>query len=317
MKRILVILFVIPGFLFFISCNIESPYIDALSDKIDSDKSSDDLPPADDNPTSDGVATVTNFTASVESYDSVNDLGVIKLTWDAPVVTGNQTTADRIVVRENEAVNPTGLSSGTAVFDGAGSATMAQYNNASLGFYPHFGIWTVDADGNVSTGQFDNVSIQKDSVSILYDGYIYWGMYTEFSDTNNPVNYSGTSDSYCFIKFNNLPVYNKIIRADLGLYLYSSGTCVDIELSRVNAAWTSGSSFNTLNTLSVSSIGSFSKGTLNAYTRWDVTATVIDWGSSADYGFRMNDTANGSNTAYYSNENTSNKPKLDIYYESE
>jgi len=307
MKQIKIPVIVLLVIFLFLSCDISSPYIDAIFVKMDEDLVAES-----------SVATVSSFSASATSYDSASGgPGIISLNWVAPVVSGNQTAADSIVIRYGEGTDPADIDSGIELYDSSAAITNFDLNTVDLGISYHFGIWTKDAEDNVSTGQFDSASIQMTTLLAVVDGYS--DSYNFTTNFNGTVLYAGDptwSPLKTYIQFGPVTAYDLIVQADLELYLTEQGSVVNFEVDRVEESWNSTFLYNELDDLSIFSLGSFTKGSNNSYSRWNVTSTVQYWLNSSNYGFRIWDNQEDTRSGFSSSE-SGNQPQLKIYYGSD
>jgi hypothetical protein len=314
MKQIRNFLLIILGLLLFLSCEIVSPYVDAVFLKMDEDKLNDAATGT--------VAMVSGFDASAASYDASMSEGLMTISWNAPVAYGSQTEAVQTIVRGSGGIL-TDHNSGFSVYDGSTSTIQATYPVALNDQY-NFGIWTADAAGNVSDGQFDSATISDTTLSILYDGYTYdyydWGSYSyvdvsRFGNEPLLINESRTEYSYIFLKFEAMTVSN-VINTRLKLYVENAGNVVNIEIAEPSTSWSSATSASTLNSMTAGSQTSYTLGSTGTYTNWDISIFVQDWESNPDYGLRLDDTSGGTNTSFTCSEDsvTANRPELIIYY---
>lgn len=308
MKQIRNCLLIILGLLLFLSCEIISPYVDAVSLKMDEDKL---------NEAATGVAMVSGFDASATSYDASIPEGLMTISWNAPVVYGSQTAAVRTIVRGSGGIL-TDHTSGFSVYDGSIGTTQATYPVALNDQY-NFGIWTEDVDGNVSDGQFDSATIADTTATIEYDGYTHfesgYGHFSDFDGSNVTINYYDSDDSYVYMKFYT-PTVSNIIDADLRLFIENEGSVVDIEIAAPTSSWTDLTSPSTLNSMTAGSQTSYTMGSTGTYTNWDITSFVQAWKINPNYGLRLDDTSGGNITSFSSLENTisTRRPELIIYY---
>jgi len=304
----------------FASCDISSSYIDAITVKVNQDKENS----GGDNPVIKSVTAITDFQASVSSYNTGTSRGNIVLTWTLPAPASTENEANFIYIRVGDGFLPSGTSEGLEVYQGDPSVGTAAFPDAVLGSSYRFAAWTEDLEGNLSDSVKVNAAIAHATLSVLYDTYIDEYMYNYGGGTNQFPSSSilkagQDSGGACvsFIQFDTI-ANTAIVQADLNIYLSSLGDVTNFEVSRLESSWNTSSTYTSLAGLSRTLIGSFTKGAVG-WHKWDLTSTAQHWetvNSGSNYGIRIEDQQNAYNGQFSSIEGA-NSPYMDLYYQSE
>ncbi|MBB6481645.1 hypothetical protein [Spirochaeta isovalerica] len=309
MKKRLILLFPLVFMSLIVSCDIASPYIDAILVKIDEDSEGGG---GDADPE---VAKVGNFSAVATALD----LGVsssIQLTWDDAVATDNQTEAVEIIIRVKQDTNPTGPADGEEVY--IGSALLSEYifSDFMIGALYHFGIWTKDASAYISEGQFDSASIQIAYYKASLDAYT-----DPYQSASGPIFspaelYAGSDgvNLHSYINFPSVDVEN-VLQAFFSIGIQSPGNVIAVDIGRISQNWNTSSTFDDLFYGSYVDIGSWNSDTSPIFM--DITTTVEYWKNNSCYGLRLFDNEGEYRAVLNSLQDFVNYPELKVYYGSD
>lgn len=289
---------------FLLTCNISSPYIDVLTEKIEKDWSGTTTAPAG------------NILAQAIAYDSDTNLGTIQLTWDTTVPASDQNEAVFLYIRGKTAEQPQDTADGFEVYHGDLSINNISIDNIALGDRYHFGIWAQDQYGKLSEPVYAQASIQADTLEAVSD--LHYENGTPSVNVIHPELYLGHLDGFNYsihILFDDL-TFSNVLRADLRLFTTEAGTTGNIEIFTLNESWSGSDDAATLSGKSATLYTDiFTDISVSTWTKWDITGMVQNWEQNSNYGIRITDSSSAEAARFRSSENVGDlTPKIDIYY---